>query len=519
MLIIMLLPACTSSDRRSVFLPDTAADHLQEQEDHFELPLLHQPLMANRPDLSLSPSEGPLKLSIEDTVLLVLSNNRDLWIQQLAPAVTGTFEQIERGRYDPEFFAESMYARELDTETSNDDTTAGAAGIRQILPGGTALETTLAHKKDTGEANSEKNHTRLGLTITQALLRGAGPMVDLARIQQREMDTLAGIYELQGFTEALVAETEIAYWNYVLALKEIDIFQSSLAVAIQQKNNAEQQILVGLLPENDAAAVRAEVAIREQALINAGNLVEEQHLKLLQLINVGTLESLNIEIDATSDPVMDTIPLTDRSERIQLAVKARPDLNEARLRLQQGRLEVMVTKNGLLPKIEFFMDLGINGYGRNMASSVPDMSKDVYDLGMGVRLSHYSGNRAAKANHMAAKLFHRKSRAAIDNLEYQIFYDVSLAVNEIERNRRQIQASKTTRQFEEQTLRAEQERFNVGIGTTLMVAQAQRDLLESQIAEARAVINYRIALVRLYLAEGSLLQRRGVSISKPEKTQ
>jgi outer membrane protein TolC len=42
------------------------------------------------------------------------------------------------------------------------------------------------------------------------------------------------------------------------------------------------------------------------------------------------------------------------------------------------------------------------------------------------------------------------------------------------------------------------------------VAQAQRDLLVSQIAEVEAIVNYRIALVRLYLAEGSLLERRGI---------
>jgi outer membrane protein TolC len=56
----------------------------------------------------------------------------------------------------------------------------------------------------------------------------------------------------------------------------------------------------------------------------------------------------------------------------------------------------------------------------------------------------------------------------------------------------------------------------VGASTALLVAQAQRDLLISSIAEVRAIINYRIALVRLYLAEGSLLERRGVSLPATE---
>ena len=53
----------------------------------------------------------------------------------------------------------------------------------------------------------------------------------------------------------------------------------------------------------------------------------------------------------------------------------------------------------------------------------------------------------------------------------------------------------------------------MGTGTALLVAQAQRDLLAARINEVQAVIGYRIALVRLYQAEGSLLERRGITVA------
>lgn len=46
----------------------------------------------------------------------------------------------------------------------------------------------------------------------------------------------------------------------------------------------------------------------------------------------------------------------------------------------------------------------------------------------------------------------------------------------------------------------------------LLVAQAQRDLLVTQVREKEVIIDYKKALVRLYLAEGSLLERRGIHI-------
>ncbi len=67
-----------------------------------------------------------------------------------------------------------------------------------------------------------------------------------------------------------------------------------------------------------------------------------------------------------------------------------------------------------------------------------------------------------------------------------------------------------TRILQEETLQAEKERFDVGASTALLVAQAQRDLLVSSIDEVEAVVNYRQALVALYLIESSLLERHGV---------
>jgi outer membrane protein TolC len=58
------------------------------------------------------------------------------------------------------------------------------------------------------------------------------------------------------------------------------------------------------------------------------------------------------------------------------------------------------------------------------------------------------------------------------------------------------------------------QRLRVGASTPLELAQAQRDLVESQLAELQAMIEYRLARVELYRCEGSLLERRGLSVSR-----
>lgn len=100
---------------------------------------------------------------------------------------------------------------------------------------------------------------------------------------------------------------------------------------------------------------------------------------------------------------------------------------------------------------------------------------------------------------------------ALKNLTQLVQVDVRSAYIEVTRAREQIAATAATRNFQEEKLCTEIEKFRVGKSTSLLVAQAQRDLLASQIAEIQAFANYLKALVALYRLEGSLLQRRGIS--------
>jgi outer membrane protein TolC len=462
------------------------------------------------------------ELSLEQSVMLALGNNRDLLVRQLNPVIAGTFEQLERGTYDPELFAELEYNKERSSETSQateerfnlDSTETGViAGVRQPLPTGTTLEVTAEHGRDTSNRAPDQQIARLGLSVTQSLLRGYGSAVNLASVRQAELDTLASEYELRGFTEALLAEVEIAYWKYVLAVKEIEIFERSLAVARQQRDEIEQRIEVGILPEIEAAAARAEVARRELALIVAQSLREERRLRLLRQVGHDLAAVAAPEIRTTSAPEMQPVAITDLADRLELADRSRPDLGEARLRQEQQRLETVVTRNGVLPRLELFMALGKTGYSETFGDSFSELGGDTHDLTAGIRFSRLLGNRSAEARHLAATVSRAQAIEAVANLREMVRLDVRLAVNSVERTRLEIAATTATRKFQEETLNAEQERFAVGASTALLVAQAQRDLLVSQIAEVVSVVNHRIALTELYLAEGSLLERRGIGLA------
>ncbi|MEE4240456.1 MAG: TolC family protein [Desulfopila sp.] len=520
--IIAAATGCAPVDQWHVFQAEQEP-HLSIESDEGEISTVEIGIGQEK-NISLQQSDFfvPEDLSLEEAVMLALQHNGDLRVQQITPVITGAFEQIERGAYDAELFAEGRYSRNNDDAAvfsvnerdESDRAVSLSAGIRQELPSGTSLEVSVNQLTRERDSGWEEDEARLQLSMTQSLLRGFGSTVNMAKVRIAEADTLASIEELKGFINSLLADVEIAYWRYVLAVEEIRIFEESLAVARKQREEIELSIEVGLLPEFEAAAARAEEALRIQALVTAEGILEENRLHLLNLISPGSERPDGHFLRAVSEPRLDPKEISDLEDRLQLALKFRPDLGEARLRLRRNSLETIMTRNGLLPRLDFFITLGKTGYGDSFPDSFRTLDSDSYELSAGLQLSRFLDNRAARARNLASFAARRQAEEAVANLRRIVRLDVRLAVNEVERQRRLIDASRATRRYQEQTSVAEKEKFDVGSSTALLVTQAQRDLLRTQIAEAEAIINYRIALVRLYLAEGSLLMRRGVQLDE-----
>jgi outer membrane protein TolC len=464
---------------------------------------------------------GPLKVTITEAILLSLENNRSLVVQRLNPSIQQTAEDRERAVFDPttnaEIFGGRVKGERLarsgsDTEDFTTDTVEGVISLEQYFPTGTTVALEAGNEMDDSSLyDSSFYSTRLGMTVTQALLRGYGTDVNLAKLRQARLDTRMSEYELRGFTEFLVAEVERTYWDYALARRQIEIVEESLKVARQQLEETNQLIEVGRLAKAELAAVQAEVAAQEQALIEARANKESIRLQLLRLLNPQGPAIWQREVDLIYQPTLPDIKLEDVELHVAVAMRMRPVLNEARLEILHSDLELIKTRNGLLPLMDLFITLGKSGYADSFGESVNNLKKDSYDALAGVRFEYPIFNRDAEALQRRAVLTREQAQKVLENLAQLVEVDVRTAHIEVNRTKQQIVASTVTRRFDEEKLRTETEKLRVGKSTSFLVAQAQRDLLVSRIAEVRALANYLKALVDLYRQDGSLLERRRIS--------
>jgi outer membrane protein len=470
--------------------------------------------------------EGPIAVTVQNAILLCLEHNRALKVEKFNPAIRRTGEDEERAAFDP--ILTGGYSRDREKseipsrpnrESLSNEITAGL-GISEYLPTGTDVSLDLSTEQSWSNLYTDDLHeSRIGVSITQALLRGAGVSYNLAGIRQARLDTRSSQFELRGFVETLVAQVEETYWDYALTQRQIEIFLESLKLAERQKRETEEMIRIGSLAESELTAAEAEIALRREGLINARSNLGKTRLQLLRLLNPPDTNLWGRDIVLLHEPRIPDVTLDDVESHVDVALLMRPDLNQARLQVQRGDLEIVKTKNGLLPKMDFFINLGKTGYAGSFNNSVSDIDGDSYDTLVGVSLEFPLVNREARARYRKSLLSRDQAEEAVMNLAQLVQVDVRSAYIEVTRAKEQISATAATRALQEEKARIEAEKFRVGKSTTLLVAQAQRDLLSSRITEIETITNYLKALIELYRLEGSLLERRGIVAPGREPVQ
>lgn len=461
-----------------------------------------------------------LRIKLQEAILLALARNPDMAIQRLDPAITRTYADEQRAAFDPSITAsadrsETKMLRFLGSRPDPFEMTTTRTqydfGLSETLPTGTSISADISLSGSISSIYSDQFSGSIGLTITQSLLQGFGVGVNLANLRKARLDMETSQEELKAVAEELVANVEKAYWDLYLKAEEINIQKQSFELANRQLQETLERVAVGRLPELELASVRAEVANRQEALIDAQSVYEQARLYFLFLLNPEEEAIWSILPVPLDKPFIPRDSLDAFSIHEQLGMKYRPDLRQARLELQKGELEIVRTKNGLLPRLDLFITLGKTSYARTFREALPDIKSPFYNVNLGVSFDFPVPNRQARAQVARARKTREQMALSLSNMERLVQWDIRSAYIEVLRLRQQIEATRVTRELQDQNLAAELEKFRVGKSTNLQVLQVQRDFTASQLDEVRAMVLYLNSLIDLYLMEGSLLERRGIN--------
>jgi outer membrane protein TolC len=313
--------------------------------------------------------------------------------------------------------------------------------------------------------------------------------------------------ELAAYAQNMIVNVERAYWDLLFSGEQMSIYKYSLELAERLLYETEERLKLGSAAPIDLVAIRAEVASRERQLFDAEVAYRQKATYLVYLMHAPDFWDDDIILADTAAALGKADAVDDH---VDAAKMYRPDYKQAFMQAQKGELDLVQTKNGLLPKLEAFVSLEGASQTESFARALLPNGDISPVISGGLTFSMPVRNGAARERHRRTQFSVEQQKLSIENYARLIEYQIRDAHIEVLRAARQVETAKTVSALRLQTLEAEQEKMNAGKSTGYDVLQVQRDLVSANLDEAQARTAHINALITLFSRDGTLLRRRGV---------
>ena len=497
-------------------------------------------------------SRETIRLTLDDAVRRAVENNPELAIVRLGTEVEAARVGESKSAYTPMF---STFLGRSSSVTPPSSVLVGdrgvdlndlfsSTGVQQRIPWGSgtwSVSWDTARTTTNSPISSFDPSMQSGfqLAFSQPLFKNRS--IDEARQQYIIAKRNQESSDLR-FREAVVqtvAAVKQAYWTLKASIANVGVQQRSLELAEELARENQLRVTAGQIPPLDLVQAQAEVEQRRENLIRASTIAEDAEDALRRLIvDPSDIAFWQLRIDPTEELTRaDSTPDIDAA--VAKALNQRYDLARAGQELSNARTSVEFLQNQRLPDVRLetsYRGSGLSGTQFLRTGGFPGSVSGTRNLGfgdaigqvftndyptwsLGVTVSYPLGRSYEEASLARAEVEQRQAEHRISSLRIQAAETVRKAGRQIQSASKRVEAARAGSTLAQQRLDVEQRRYEVGLSTTFLVTQAQRDLLEAQVNLLQTMLDYESAIVNFEavqqappLAAGDTVGVRGANI-------
>jgi outer membrane protein TolC len=473
-------------------------------------------------------SRQTVQLTLEEAVRRAVENNPDLEIVRLETQVGEARVNVAGTAFSPIFSSvlgrsssvlppSSFLLGERAVDTND---WFSSTGVRQRLPWGAG---TWSASWDASRTTTDSPLTSfdpsvqsgLQLAYSQPLLKDfkTDPVRHQYLIAQR--DHASSELRLREAVVQTVAAVKQAYWSLKASIANVTVQQRSLELAQQLVTQNKARVDVGQAPPLDLVQAEAEVATRRENLIRATAAAEdaEDHLRRL-IMNPSDVAFWRARLDPTDQP-SGRVALPDVEATVAKAIEQRYDV--ARARNDEGTAEKNVAffRNQKLPDLRLETSYRGSGIGgtqlvrtgqfpgeitQRLSRGYGDVLNQVFasdypTWSLGVTVSYPLGESYEEASQARAEIQRKQAAQRVASLQLQTAEAIRQAARQVRSTAEREEAARAGATLAEQRFDSEQRRYEVGLSTSFLVTQAQRDLAQAQVNLLQSILDYQSSLV------------------------
>ena len=374
--------------------------------------------------------------------------------------------------------------------------------------------------------------------FTQALLQGrgvtfnriAGPGaipgyyngVLIARINSERslIDFEMGVREL-------VYSAENAYWNLYNAYRNYDTVKKGLKATY-----VTWEKVYAFYKEGDSrGSAQAEAQARQQFFsfyaTTKDALSNIYKTEAILRFAMGISSSDGRLIKPVDEPTVAKIRF-DWNEVKSEGLSRAPELRKMKWDVKQRELELIASKNFLLPNLNLTGTYRINGMGQELLNGSSSSAYGAMTGGnyqgwhMELGFSAPFGWRKERAAVRHAELNLIKYRVLLQEQELALDHSLADGIRDMDRFYNQAEIAFNRRRAAQEEVQATQESYEVQKTTLDQVLDAQRRLAEAESSYFNSIVNYNLSITKLHYLKGSLLEFNNIALAEgpwPGKAQ
>ena len=484
-------------------------------------------------------ANGKLVLTLDDSIRLALANNTDIHIDR--SQIDFAIDNLGRSHspFDP--VAASSFA---DTRTKSlpfsslqgapivsSLTQTTQMAYQQVLPTGTNFQASFnASKVSTNNSFNTVNPslaTTLEFTVTQPLLRNFGLFPNRAPILIAQRNLKQARANFTAEVNTIILQVVQDYWSVVLARENLDVQRKSLDEAQKSYDHDKKALSLGALPPLDIYRSESQVASRRVGVIQAEYALKQTADIFRRDIAADLDPNFRaLDLDLTDQPApIGDLPAVDIATALARALANRPEFEVVREQLASDEFNIRLAHNSLKPDLElsgFYSGNGLNsspaGVDIGLNGSLNQSFHFTYPTyGASLSLNLPVRRHSAQANLADALVGRSRDQYQERRTNQSITLEVTNAVHALEQAKLSMEAAKIARDLAQETLHADERKYELGAETVFFVLDAQNQLAQAEQNLIQAQVNFQLAVAQLDHSTGDLLDHHHVQIVEPHK--
>jgi outer membrane protein TolC len=501
-------------------------------------------------------------LTLREAIVMALENNKDIEVTRKNVKIAEYDLQAARGVYEPKFSGQSFYERATTPNVSvfsaNPTTTQGNLVGNTSLQGyvpqfGTVLTGQFNNNRLTSDNPisilSPQYNSNFTFSLTQPLFRGRSfdqsrRTIEIAKRNLSLTDT-----QFRQRSIDIIANVQRSYWDLTYALRNLQVQRDSLKDAKDQLEHNRRLVIEGQLAPMDIVAADTQVAIFEQAVYDALNVVTQSENTLKNLISPNRTDTLWSESVTPVDPVDLDAPQTTLTEALDAAMQNRPELEVNQAQKDINAVDQRYYKELKKPQIDLVASYSSAGIGGSLnpefnspfcgtqtnpdacraaqriqaqqfidgsigggPTAVTDIFSNkypTYRLGVQFNLPIF-GDKTSRAQYGRSLVEGERLQTQREQLELNIQVDVRNTLQAVRTSEARLRSAAIARENSVKQYDSEQRKLDSGQSDIYKVLERQTALTTARSNELRAQTELNKAIADLQRATGNSLKANNV---------